>query len=166
MKFPIVLGLAAISALGCTAQTEKTPAQIAAAWYRPTSTDPKLEARGVGSLRQLDRSEFSRVTQSQWPKVQPLLEKSALLPISRAQAVTFTGKNFGALASRTPFLVRAVFYPADEGEWTVFHQKAQLATLHFAMGPRKQPMKPDALVVFLPTRPTDIFVDCSFIKTG
>ena len=173
MRFLVAFGLPLFFALGCAAQTGETPAQIgktdaqiAAAWYRPTSSDADLDARGLDTLRQLDRSEFSRVVDARWAQAKVMLDKTPLVPISREQAAIFVDKKLGKMPGKTPFLARAVSYPTGEGEWTVFHQKSQLVTLHFAFGPRKKPMKPDALVVFLPARPSDIFVDCSFIKTG
>ena len=112
-------------------------------------------------MNELPDKEVHKVTSLMWPKAEAMLKQKSVVRLSAVQATGFVGGNLKAVSGKTPFLVRALYLNEGTGKFMVYQRGKRLWITHGSLGNSAVPMKRQALVIFLKTRPTQVFVDCS-----
>jgi hypothetical protein len=89
-----------------------------------------------------------------------MLKDQSIVPLSLKQAGDFVNHPLKKIAGKSTFLVRAVYLNAGTGAFSLYLQSNKLFVTHGSLGRNAVPMKRQALVVFLPKQPDEVFVDC------
>ena len=87
------------------------------------------------------------------------LESAPLIELTAAEAQQLTGK-VPVGAGTKPYLVRALLYYRDNGEFSVFTKDGSILVRHESFGTSIPPEIRSAVVVYLDFRPKEVFVDC------
>lgn len=95
-----------------------------------------------------------------------ILHDKTSIPISAAQFQSFTGKQLTSLDvnNRRPFLVRSLYINKMPRGFLVHYKGTQLWIHHDSVGQTSLPMKRQALILFLKTQPTEIFITCALAE--
>jgi hypothetical protein len=89
------------------------------------------------------------------------LEAAPVALLTPAEAETFTGKPAPETATgRSPYLVRALYYYLDTGAFAVFQKDQSILVRHDSVGRPDGHEQRSALVVYLPFKPQELYVDC------
>lgn len=155
---PCLLALALFAAKGA-AQDSNGRWTTKDAWYRLP-----LNGFDYEKAREVPRQNFHQVTTGRWATAQPMLQSQVIVPLSMAQARGLTAQKFVAPKGTKPFLVRAVYLNAGTGGFSVSQLGQRLMVYHMCLGGRAVPMKRWALVVFLKSRPTQLFTEVSMAE--
>lgn len=111
---------------------------------------------------QVDAAHVLAVT-NEGEAVKRLADK-ATVELSAADVKALTGKDV-APAGLKPYLVRALFYVKEGGEFSVFRKDSALLVQHDSIGNTATPKEQrTGLVVFLDAAPNPVYVDCSLAE--
>jgi hypothetical protein len=128
-------------------------------WYKTSSASV-----GLSDEKQFVEVKFHEVTNSMQSKAQNLLKQKSIVPLSLAQAKTFTSGQFKQVKAKRPYLVRAVYLNKGTGAYSVFLRGKKLVVSHGSLGRSDVPMKRQALIVYLSALPTEVFVVCEMAE--
>jgi hypothetical protein len=130
-------------------------------WYRRFPP----ESRAGWNWIPLTRADRFVVASAMWPTAQHLLATKPVVRLSVAQAQTLAGvRQLKRQPGIEPYLVRAVYFNAKTGDYSVYHHGEKLWILHGCLGAHPVRMHRQALVVFLPFCATDIYVQCTMTR--
>ena len=87
------------------------------------------------------------------------LDATPVIELSNDELRKLTGKA-EPIAGRKPYLVRALLYYKDTGTFAVFEKGQEIFVRHSSVGSMTQKEIRSALVVYLPFKPTSVFIDC------
>ena len=144
---------------GCAGQTSSSSWTTMDSWYRPAPSNINFYAPPASPIKA-----FQVVSSPMLPKSIALLTRSAIVPLSVAQAKAFVGTSFKTVPGRTPFLVRAIVLNEGTGAFDVYQHKQSLLVDHGSLGHEAVPMKRQALVVLLKVRPKQLYVECEMAE--
>lgn len=89
------------------------------------------------------------------------LEQKSFVELSSDDYEMLMGKK-GTSTTAKPYLVRALYYFKESGEFTVFRKGSALLVQHDSIGSTDSPKEHrTGLIVFLDAAPTQVYVDCS-----
>jgi hypothetical protein len=86
------------------------------------------------------------------------LEAAPLVELSGTEAQYFTGK--AALPGVKPYLVRALMYFKETGNFAVFEKDQAIYVRHDSLGNATPSERRSAVVVYLAYKPKQVYVDC------
>jgi hypothetical protein len=131
-------------------------------WYRPMPIELIVEPKTKALVKwtAVDPADVHQVVKQKWSKAEAMLEKQWFYKLTADQAQEFTGKSGPKQSDKTPYLVPAIYYERGSGKFYVSTLGKYLSINHDSLGPWPAAMKRDALVVFLKTEPTLLFVTC------
>ncbi|MBM4251105.1 MAG: hypothetical protein FJ146_03980 [Deltaproteobacteria bacterium] len=90
------------------------------------------------------------------------LEQSSVVELTVPEVNQITGRSTD-FAGRKPYLVRALMYHKDSGRFAVFEKGQDIFVRHDSTGPASQKEHRTAVVLFLPFKPVNIFIDCQVL---
>lgn len=90
------------------------------------------------------------------------LESTQFIELSSEEANKLSGKTL-QIANRKPYLVRALMYHKDNGRFAVFEKGQDIFIRHDSMGSATQQEHRTAVIVYLPYKPTNVFIDCQVL---
>mgnify|MGYP006872374905 CR=1 FL=1 len=120
-------------------------------WLSP---EPSLNA---DSGTPIPSADICEVSDPQFPTALPLLEKNAIVPISKQTAENLVGSCIRVESTKSLFLVRAVYGHRGTGRYFVRQVGNSLLVVHGSLG-RNTIYNRSALVVSLPFKPQQLFV--------
>jgi hypothetical protein len=112
---------------------------------------------------QLSATDVYEVSSLMQPRTEIMLKRDAAIQLSGTQLQSFTGKSLSRFGThgKKAFLVRALYMNKMPKGYIVHSNGTQLWVHHEARGTMSRPMKRQALIVFLQSPPTQVFVTCS-----
>jgi len=90
------------------------------------------------------------------------LEQAPIVELTTPEVNQITGKATD-FAGRKPYLVRALMYHQDSGRFAVFEKGQDIFVRHDSTGPATQKEIRTGVVIFLPFKPVNVFIDCQVL---
>ncbi len=90
------------------------------------------------------------------------LEQVPVVELAEAEVNQITGKA-ADFAGRKPYLVRALMYHQDSGRFAVFEKGQDIFVRHDSTGAATQAEHRTGVVIFLPFKPNNVFIDCQVL---
>jgi hypothetical protein len=164
--FVLLFPLAALLAWvvnGCGPGPTPTPRL---AW---TQTDPwytGLPSEGplYWTWPELERQRIHEVAGSQEARAEELLQDVPILELSNQEAVEFVGQALPDVPGTRPYLTRGLYLNRQTYMFSVYVSGDQLVVHHGTLGTSPQPMKRQALVLQLESKPSQVFLYCSMAE--
>lgn len=131
-------------------------------WYHePQSFGQYLHVKG-GTL--LADDQIFEVANARESEAEKMLETNALVELSAEAAQQLVGEPFHRVEGCKPYLARGLYLSKGTGRWQVYELGDKLEVSHMCLGKQAQPIKRQALILLLKTKPAEIFVTCGMVE--
>lgn len=110
--------------------------------------------------QELDPKLIVKLAPQHEPAAVKRLENEPAVELSESEVAQLTGKA-EKVAGLKPYLVRGLFYFRDTGNFAVYRKSGAILVQHDSVGTTMPRENRSGVVVYLPEKPKQIFVDCS-----
>jgi hypothetical protein len=126
-------------------------------WYSEPKTSESLRLNG-GKLISEDR--VFEVDGGHEAEAEKMLESVSVTQINEETAKHMVGDRFHSVEGFTPFLARGLYYSKGTGRWRIYELRDKLEVAHFCLGNQKMVMHRQAVVLFLKSKPAEVYTFC------
>jgi hypothetical protein len=161
----LLFSLLVLSAAGCMS-THRHNAwlrdQPVDSWYHVPQSFGEIPHVKGGNLIADDK--IFEVTGARELEAEKMLESNALVELSAEAAQQMVGETFHSLEGCTPYLARGLFLSKGTGRWQIYELGDKLEVSHMCLGKHARPIRRQAVVLLLKTKPAEVFVTCEMAE--
>ena len=130
-------------------------------WFRDVPAE--LPQKWGPEWQEVSYKHSNTVPSANLPAAERLLADRAWCELSAAQVRELIGRE-KTVKDHAPSLVRSVFLSNEVGQYHITRFKGHVHVHHGCLGSTPVPMKRQALILFLPQKPTAVYSTCSMAE--